>query len=171
MDLLDPLAMLAAGVCQPTLLGPDLCTIDCPIRLTNESIAHLAVCVGLSRGPMLTAGEICASSSSTALPTKTSTMLDICRSCVLLLFPSPLDIIAKGSARSSSNACNWGVSATLLGADLRTTDSPSRLTIESPACPTVYVGIFGGSAVTAKEICASSFITILLIPFPKCPMC
>ena len=67
------------------------------------------------------------------------------------LFPSPSYIVVEGSARSSGNACSWGVSTALLGVDLYSPDSPSRLTIESLAHPTVCVGLFGDLVLIAGE--------------------
>ena len=87
-----------------------------------------------------------------------------------LLFSSPSDIVAEGSARSYSNACTWGISATLLGTDLRTTDGPIRPAIESAACPAVCVGLSKDPLLIAMEISASSTITVLLSPLLERPV-
>ena len=156
-----------------TLLGPDLQRTDSPIRPAIESTVPPVVWVVLCGGPMLTRGESCASLSITVLllplskRSLHSTFATIVSSS---LFPPPSDIVAKGSARSSSNACSWGASTTFFGPYLRTTDSPIHLAIESTARLAVCVGLCGGLELTTGENCAYSSDTMLLIPLLECPL-
>ena len=116
---------------------------------------------------MLTIGESSASSSNTAflMPLSNCPLHWTFAAAVSSSkFPSPSDIVAEGSVRSSNNACSWGASTCLLGSDLCRTNSPVHAAIESTARFAVCVGLCGVSLLTTGERCATS--SNIALPMP-----